>query len=58
VGAIYWNFALWLLAIWPAWLVLREFGEKKTFEDEIDAKAGVPDRSTVIASQKREVDSN
>jgi hypothetical protein len=31
VGAVYWNFALWAAAIWPAWLVLREFGgEKKT----------------------------
>ncbi|KAI4949281.1 hypothetical protein J4E91_005019 [Alternaria rosae] len=26
VGAVYWNFALWGVAIWPAWLVLREFG--------------------------------
>ena len=58
VGAIYWNFALWFCAIWPAWLVLREFGEKKTFEDEIDAKVGVPVHSTIIASQKGEVDSN
>ena len=57
VGAIYWNFALWFLAIWPAWLVLREFGEKKTFEDEIDAKSGVPVHSTIISSQKGEVDS-
>lgn len=31
VGAVYWNFALWAVAIWPAWLVLREFGgEQKT----------------------------
>lgn len=31
VGAVYWNFALWGAAIWPAWLVLREFGgEQKT----------------------------
>ncbi|KAH8722332.1 hypothetical protein GQ44DRAFT_587131, partial [Phaeosphaeriaceae sp. PMI808] len=26
VGAIYWNFALWAVSIYPAWLVLREFG--------------------------------
>lgn len=26
VGAVYWNFALWAVAIWPAWLVIREFG--------------------------------
>ncbi|KAH7071160.1 major facilitator superfamily domain-containing protein [Paraphoma chrysanthemicola] len=31
VGAVYWNFALWAVAIYPAWLVLREFGgEQKT----------------------------
>jgi hypothetical protein len=31
VGAVYWNFAMWAVAIFPAWLVLREFGgEKKT----------------------------
>ncbi|KAF1916312.1 hypothetical protein BDU57DRAFT_556562 [Ampelomyces quisqualis] len=29
VGAVYWNFTLWALAIWPAWLVLREFGAEK-----------------------------
>jgi hypothetical protein len=29
VGAVYWNFALWGVAIVPAWLVLREFGLEK-----------------------------
>jgi hypothetical protein len=29
VGAVYWNFALWAVAIWPAWLVLREFGGER-----------------------------
>ncbi|KAF1363432.1 hypothetical protein EJ07DRAFT_102370 [Lizonia empirigonia] len=53
VGAVYWNFALWAVAIWPAWLVLREFGvEKKMFEDEIDAKNNVPIDSTAIHSQQ------
>ncbi|PSN62257.1 hypothetical protein BS50DRAFT_561466 [Corynespora cassiicola Philippines] len=27
VGGVYFNFALWAVAIWPAWLVLKEFGE-------------------------------
>lgn len=27
VGAVYWNFALWGVAIYPAWLVLRHFGK-------------------------------
>lgn len=51
VGAIYWNFALWAIAIWPAWLVLREFGEKKTFEDEIDAKGTVSVETAVVESK-------
>lgn len=29
VGAVYWNFALWAVAIGPAWLVLREFGGER-----------------------------
>jgi hypothetical protein len=29
VGAVYWNFALWAVAILPAWLVIREFGGEK-----------------------------
>lgn len=34
VGAVYWNFALWAVAIWPAWLVLREFGGEKKIATE------------------------
>ena len=56
VGAIYWNFALWAVAIWPAWLVLREFGEKKTFEDEIDAKGTVPVQSTIVDTKHGKTD--
>ncbi|KAJ4298154.1 hypothetical protein N0V90_006053 [Kalmusia sp. IMI 367209] len=35
VGAVYWNFALWGVAIWPAWLVLRRFGtgDEKVVEE-------------------------
>jgi hypothetical protein len=38
VGAVYWNFALWAVAILPAWLVLREFGgeEKSVIEQTVD----------------------
>lgn len=25
-GGVYMNFALWAIALWPAWLVLRHFG--------------------------------
>ncbi|UPX19958.1 uncharacterized protein EKO05_0010207 [Ascochyta rabiei] len=54
VGAVYWNFALWAVAIWPAWLVLREFGvEKKTFEDEIAAKDDAPVVSTIVNVEQR-----
>jgi hypothetical protein len=27
VGAIYVNFGLWAVAIFPAWLVVRQFGQ-------------------------------
>ena len=37
VGAVYWNFALWAIAILPAWLVLREFGgDEKTAIEQTD----------------------
>lgn len=58
VGAIYWNFALWAVAIWPAWLVLREFGEKKTFEDEIDAKGSVSVETAVVDSKHGKTDAH
>lgn len=29
VGAVYWNFALWAVAIVPAWLVIKEFGDTR-----------------------------
>ncbi|OAF99392.1 uncharacterized protein CC84DRAFT_1232841 [Paraphaeosphaeria sporulosa] len=35
VGAVYWNFALWGVAIYPAWLVLRHFGGPKEKVEEI-----------------------
>lgn len=28
-GAVYWNFALWGIAVYPAWLVLKDFGGKR-----------------------------
>lgn len=30
VGAVYWNYALWAVSIFPAWLVLRHFGAGAT----------------------------
>ncbi|KAF2677870.1 MFS general substrate transporter [Lentithecium fluviatile CBS 122367] len=43
VGGVYWNFALWGVAVWPAWLVLREFGTVKEGDkaDEAHQGAGV-----------------
>lgn len=36
VGAIYFNFALWGIAVLPAWLVLRHFGTgSKSHEEEV-----------------------
>lgn len=44
VGAIYWNFALWAVAIIPAWLVLREFGgEEKSAIEQTAHGIVVPD---------------
>ncbi|KAF2127038.1 hypothetical protein P153DRAFT_406168 [Dothidotthia symphoricarpi CBS 119687] len=44
VGAVYWNFALWAAAIWPAWLVLREFGNngETSIEQSGNEKIGSP----------------
>lgn len=37
VGAVYWNFALWAVAIFPAWLVIKEFGgERKAAIEQTD----------------------
>ncbi|KAJ7659232.1 major facilitator superfamily transporter [Mycena polygramma] len=33
-GGIYINFGLWAVGIFPAWLVLREFGTSKQFPDD------------------------
>lgn len=47
VGAVYWNFALWGIAIYPAWLVLRHFGERK---EAFTAAVGSEERvSEVVA---------
>jgi len=29
VGGVYFNFGLWAIAIFPAWLVIRHFGSRK-----------------------------
>lgn len=34
VGAIYWNYALWAVSIYPAWLVLRHFGAERKEDGE------------------------
>lgn len=41
-GGVYWNFTLWGVAIWPAWLVLKSFGTKTDKEkaDELQQGAG------------------
>ncbi|KAJ4377229.1 hypothetical protein N0V83_000052 [Neocucurbitaria cava] len=43
VGAVYWNFALWAVAILPAWLVLKEFGgERKAAIEQTDSGVVTP----------------
>lgn len=39
VGGIYMNFALWAVAIVPAWLVVRHFGDKQAVDAEEDITA-------------------
>lgn len=39
VGAVYFNFALWAVAIGPAWLVLRRFGAGP--EEHVEEVSGV-----------------
>lgn len=50
VGAVYWNFVLWAVAIWPAWLVLREFGG--------DAKTAIEQTAESIVQPSVKADDN
>lgn len=44
VGAVYWNFALWAVAILPAWLVLKDFGgDSKAAIEQTDSGVVTPD---------------
>ncbi|KAF1960412.1 hypothetical protein CC80DRAFT_583069 [Byssothecium circinans] len=51
VGGVYWNFALWGVAVWPAWLVLRHFGEGKG-EGGVERVVDEGVRSEVVADDK------
>ncbi|KAF1847830.1 uncharacterized protein K460DRAFT_352905 [Cucurbitaria berberidis CBS 394.84] len=43
VGAVYWNFALWAVAIFPAWLVVKEFGgNRKAAIEQTDSGIVTP----------------
>lgn len=43
VGAVYWNFSLWAVAIYPAWLVLKEFGgDKEAAIEQTDSGVVTP----------------
>jgi hypothetical protein len=55
VGSVYLNFALWAIALVPAWIVVKEIGVKlgdKKIERE---SAALP---TPVAATKREEDSS
>ncbi|OJD33108.1 uncharacterized protein BKCO1_3300094 [Diplodia corticola] len=48
VGGVYFNFALWAVSIWPAWLVLKQFGVTKAeYESESGNSDGVVAGETV-----------
>ncbi|KAH8732119.1 major facilitator superfamily domain-containing protein [Phaeosphaeriaceae sp. PMI808] len=55
VGAVYWNFALWAVAIWPAWLVLKEFGGDKEAAIEQTAQGIVESEIKVDKQESLEV---
>ncbi|OAK93912.1 hypothetical protein IQ06DRAFT_364001 [Phaeosphaeriaceae sp. SRC1lsM3a] len=43
VGGVYWNFALWAVAVFPAWLVIREFGgTRQTAIEQTDSGIVTP----------------
>lgn len=57
VGAVYWNFALWGVAVYPAWLVIKEFGGDKeaAIEQTDDGIVATPikiDASQVESTKK------
>ncbi|KAJ6463622.1 major facilitator superfamily transporter [Mycena vitilis] len=55
VGGIYINFGLWAAGIFPAWLVLREFGTSQQFpDDERDVKEGSELEKVESKSEKEE----
>ncbi|KAL0265406.1 hypothetical protein SLS55_001373 [Diplodia seriata] len=54
VGGVYFNFALWAVSIWPAWLVLKQFGATKTgYESESGNSDGVVAGETVSAAEAK-----
>ncbi|PVH93708.1 MFS general substrate transporter [Periconia macrospinosa] len=50
VGAVYWNYALWAVSIYPAWLVLRHFGKGA---DKVGAREAIVEEA-VNAKDVRE----
>jgi hypothetical protein len=55
VGAVYWNFALWAVAILPAWLVVKEFGGEKNTAIEQTADGIVTPTVKVDQVEAREL---
>ncbi|EXJ79873.1 hypothetical protein A1O3_08158 [Capronia epimyces CBS 606.96] len=56
IGGIYLNFALWALALVPAWLVIRRFGTQAQDQERRASTGvfGVPAETTVAAGGKEE----
>jgi hypothetical protein len=38
IGAVYFNFVLWGISLFPAWLVLRHFGSETRPEEQLDTQ--------------------
>lgn len=63
VGGVYLNFNLWFIALWPAWLVVRQvgvsLGDRKVDRDQVNNRiaagildAAVVEKEAVVHSKK------
>lgn len=55
VGAVYFNFALWAVAIYPAWLVLRHFGSATDKELENGNSGGSTTPEEAVVKSKTDL---
>jgi hypothetical protein len=52
VGGVYFNFALWAVAIWPAWLVVRGFGNVLPIEEAREPLGGTKEKGVIVGKSE------